>query len=312
MEQQNRTVPVEMLNRLNEKEIARLVDSSEAAFHQRVAQAAEEVANNQGKYSLVMISGPTGSAKTSTAGLVAQALTKAGVDNVTVNLDDFYLNRNQMAVLEDGSLDLESVECLDIPLIKRCFFNLLNYHRAVLPIFDFASGTRSATPRQAELKKGGVLVVEGIHALNPKIADDNYGGRALKLYVAPAMEYTACGNTLIDTNDLRLLRRMPRDAVSRDSSPDKVLRIWKNVLRSEPEKVLPYRMLADRWIDTSFEYELMLYAAYVRPMLENSLRQGSIYEKKTRELYDKLSCCTTSMSIDQVPPGSIMREFIIT
>lgn len=309
--QQTHTMPVEELNRLNEKEVKELVASSETAFQNRIRSVAKELAENRDQYGLVMISGPTGSAKTSTAGLVAEELTQLGVENVTVNLDDFYLNRNQMAVLEDGSLDLESVECLDVPLIKRSFFNLIHYHRATLPLFDFASGTRSETPRDVELHKGGVLVVEGIHALNPKIADDNYGRRALKLFVEPMLEYTENGRVLIDTTDLRLLRRMPRDAVSRDSNPDKVLRIWKNVLRSEPEKILPYRALADRRIDSSFAYELALYTRYVRPMLEESLRQGSVYEKKMQELYDKLSRCTVSLSIEQVPPDSVMREFIM-
>ena len=309
--QQTHTMPVEELNRLNEKEVKELVASSETAFQNRIRSVAKEVAENRDQYGLVMISGPTGSAKTSTAGLVAEELTQLGVENVTVNLDDFYLNRNQMAVLEDGSLDLESVECLDVPLIKRSFFNLIHYHRATLPLFDCASGTRSETPRNVELHKGGVLVVEGIHALNPKIADDNYGRRALKLFVEPMLEYTENGSVLIDTTDLRLLRRMPRDAVSRDSNPDKVLRIWKNVLRSEPEKILPYRALADRRIDSSFAYELALYTRYVRPMLEESLRQGSVYEKKMQELYDKLGRCTVSLSIEQVPPDSVMREFIM-
>lgn len=310
MEQELKKTSIELLNSLDENGIKDLVRTSEEEYHAEVSKTVDEVVARKGQIDLVMISGPTGSAKTSTAGLVAAELTARGVQNVTLNLDDFYLDRNQMEVLEDGSLDLESVECLDLGLIKRCFFNLLNYHKAILPIFDFKTGRRSETARHAKLQPGGLLVVEGIHALNPRIADENYGARALKVFISPLQEYTFENETIIGTNDIRLLRRLPRDSVGRDSNPDKVFRIWKNVMKSEPTKVLPFKDTADILLDSSFRYELMLYAQYVLPMLVESV-DNSFYAVKMQELITKLELCYNRMDISLVPEKSVMNEFIM-
>lgn len=276
----------------------------EIEYESRVIAAAAESKSTGCK--VIMIAGPSASGKTTTAGKLASALTRGGTKTQVVNLDDFYKNIDKYPLLPDGSIDYENINALDLDSIRKCFGELIDKGAADFPLFDFKEGRRSNETRHISLD-GGMVVVEGIHALNPLLTEVLPSGSAYKIYAGLREEYSYSGRRAIATRDIRLARRMVRDYKFRGYAPEKTLDMWALVCEGEDEYIKAYKPYADLLLDTSFSYEICVLAPFVAKIKDNT-QDEAVLDRLT-DLNERFSKCM-QMKEEYIPPQSMLREFI--
>ncbi len=276
----------------------------EIEYESRVIAAAAESKSSACK--IVMLTGPSASGKTTTALKLADALKRGGTHAVVINLDNFYKDLEQYPRLPDGSKDYENVHALDIEEIHRCLLALIEKGEADMPVFDFSAEKRSGQ-RQRIALENGVAVVEGIHALNPLLTDILPAGSVYKIYAGLREEYSYSGQRSIATRDIRLARRIVRDAQFRGHSLEKTISMWPLVCEGEDQFIKAYKPYADLLLDTSLSYEICVFSPF---MVEMKGKLGtSLLGMKLDELAGRFARCTP-LSAGYVPPQSMLREFL--
>ena len=247
---------------------AALAEMSEKSYRQRVAYAAQKIRDSRAK--IVMLTGP-------------------------------YYPR-----LPVGTLDYENPDTLDMPLIRQCLSDLSTTGKTVLPIYDFTTESRSSETETLDLK-GGVCIVEGIHALNPELTGLVKGDDVYRIYAGLREEYCIDGRRVINTQDIRLCRRTLRDAAARGRSPAKTLAMWDRVLDGETRYIKGFKTTADFLLDTSFTYELGLIAKLLRPVSQRFTLEGH-----NAELWDETARRfehVAPVELELLPADSMLREF---
>lgn len=281
------------------------VNHCEIEYQSRIMAAAAEIRSSESK--IIMLTGPSASGKTTTAHKLSAELKKEGTHSVVVSLDDFYLNIDEYPRLPDGTKDYENVMALDIKEIHRCLLELIEKGQADFPEFDFVKEHRKEETHSIELQ-GGVVIVEGIHALNPILTDILPQGSVYKVYAGLREEYAYAGQRFLPTRDLRLARRIVRDSKYRGTSIDKTIKMWENVCIGEDKYIKEYKPYADLLLDTSFSYEISLLAPFII-----SLQQEKTEDVKNAEilasLVERFSLCVPIEEV-YVPESSMLREFI--
>lgn len=295
-------------NRMAEEQAGRFVEESEQAYHAQLADIAAHIRDNRERCKIVLLAGPSASGKTTTASKMRKQLEKFDIQSIYVSLDDFYLNRDKVPLLPDGMKDFESIRALDLDCLNRFFSELLKTNKASIPVFNFNTGRRSENTVDIEIDDRFVVIIEGIHALNPMITDGHYDGNFCKIYISPKTEYEANGRIVLNSRNTRLIRRMVRDYQFRSSSPENTMKMWKHVVEGEDLYIRPFRTSADFWIDSFHPYEPMIFHQYLLPLLKQ-VGPESPYHAKAGELkriLDKFYDMDKSM----VPEHSLLREFI--
>ncbi len=225
-------------------------------FENRIEAAALQVLENK-KYSpIVLLSGPSASGKTTTAKLLERALERHGVQTHPISLDDYYLSGGERTAprTPEGTPDLESPLCLDLPLLSAHFQALSRGEEILVPHFDFPSEARDALVTPVKLGRDEISVFEGIHALHDAISGPHPA--ALGIFVSPQEPVTEAGETLLTGEDVRLVRRVVRDVRYRATPAARTLRLWPNVLRGEREYIRPFAHRARCRVNTSFACDL--------------------------------------------------------
>ena len=272
-----------------------LAEMSERSYRERVRYAAEKVRFSGTK--IVMLTGPSASGKTTSAHKVAEALEASGTPAHVISLDNFFKGAQYYPRLPDGTLDYENPDTLDMPLIRQCLSDLSTTGKTVLPIYDFTTESRSSETETLDLK-GGVCIVEGIHALNPELTGLVKGDDVYRIYA---------GLRVINTQDIRLCRRTLRDAAARGRSPAKTLAMWDRVLDGETRYIKGFKTTADFLLDTSFTYELGLIAKLLRPVSQRFTLEGH-----NAELWDETARRfehVAPVELELLPADSMLREF---
>lgn len=284
-----------------------LIDSSEA-YHARVDVAAKEIFSDIGK-KIVMLAGPSSSGKTTTAAILSSALRKLGGKAYTVSLDDFYLPRSMdYPVDENGEPDFECVEALDIGLIRLKLDELIKTGKADLPVFDFNTGERINNAKTIELEKNDVIIVEGLHALNPVITGNLSEKNLYKIYVSVSSRvYGENSEVLLSKRDLRFIRRMIRDYNFRSMPVERTFEIWGSVMRGEDKYLFPYEHLADVRIDSFHPCEPCVLSRTAIELLSH-IKDGEFTEKAAT-LVRKLRLFK-NIDYSSLPENSLLREFI--
>lgn len=234
-----------------------LAREGEQAYQARLDSAAAQI-QASGAH-IVMLTGPSASGKTTSAHKLARTLENRQITARVISLDNFFLGAEHYPTLPDGTKDYESPATLDMPEINRCLSALYTEGRADLPVYDFASEKRAPQRTHVELN-GGVCIVEGIHALNPALTRMLPAKGVFRIYAGLREEYAEAGRRTISTRDIRLCRRVLRDAADRGHSPEKTLAMWRRVLEGENKYIKIYKNTADLLLDTSFSYELGVIA----------------------------------------------------
>ncbi len=258
---------------------------------------------------IVMLAGPSSAGKTTTARKICESLTQKGIKTYVLSLDDFYLNRVDIPYLPDGTQDYETVDALDLPLLYEKVNALLRGETVKNPIFDFTTGRRSDTQfNEITLGDDDVVIIEGLHALNP-IISDKIEGKLLKIYINVSSRiYDKKGNIILNKRNMRFIRRMVRDYKFRASSVQNTYKLWKNVTAGEDKYLFPYRHLADIKINTIHLYETCVLKERALPLLKNceiSEEFKSDAEKLCKSL-EKFQ----SITKEKVPNDSLLREFL--
>lgn len=277
----------------------------EIEYEARVQAAAKEILVSKAK--IVMLTGPSASGKTTTAHKIAAALCAMGHKSEVISLDNFFKNVEDYPRLANGKKDYENVEALDIKEVNECLNDIINKDSADVPEFDFITEHRKDKKNKVEIK-GGVAIVEGIHALNPKLIELVPDDKVYKIYAGLREEYAYEGIRFLPTRDIRLARRMVRDYKFRGHSLEKTLSMWTNVCDGEDRYIKVFKPNADLLFDTSFSYEICCLAPFVKTF-SNALDKDNLYFQMLTSLVNKFSYCD-NIQEGYIPQNSMLREFI--
>jgi len=258
---------------------------------------------------IVMLAGPSSAGKTTTAKRLKEAIESGGHTSYTISLDDFYKNRWDSPRLNDGTLDFESVNALDLPLLSQTLYDLVTKGEAMLPEYDFLTGMRKAERKKLRVSERDIIIVEGLHALNPVITDTLPKDRLYKIYINVSTRiYDGRGNIVLNKRNMRFVRRLVRDYRFRGSSPENTYELWKTVCRGEDMYLFPYRDNADVKINTIHLYETCVLKERALPLLKEISKKSEFYKDAERLIrsLEKFPVMDTSL----VPEDSLLREFL--
>lgn len=280
----------------------------EQRYHNIINDIAEHIENEKGR-EIVMLAGPSSAGKTTTAKKLCEALNNKGIKTYVLSLDDFYLNREDIPYLPDGTQDYETVYALDLDLFTECVNKLLMGETVKNPIFDFTTGKRSDKEfNEITLGKEDVVIIEGLHALNPVITE-KIEGKLLKIYINVSSRiYDNKGNIILNKRNMRFVRRMVRDYKFRNSTVNNTYKLWKNVTAGEDKYLFPFRDNADIKINTIHLYESCVLKSQALPLLYES-EISDEYKDDAKKLCKALEKFE-DINILSVPEDSLLREFL--
>lgn len=277
-------------------------------YENQIEEVCQQIKKRPEAARVIMLSGPSSSAKTTTSLKLRRRLEESGVHAGAISMDDFFRNRNDAPQRADGSRDFESPQALDIPLLTQALSDLILRGAAKLPVFDFKRGMRAEKWRDLRLSPGDVTIVEGLHALDPLITNALPAGHCLKLYISVSSDFIDDrGEPALKANSVRLIRRTIRDKKYRNSSPENTLEMWDDVCRGENLYVRPFKKLADRTINSVFACEPCLFRdAALR--LFGAVPKENRFFPRARQLCDALSRFE-AMDPKKMPGTCVLREF---
>ena len=226
-------------------------------------------------------------------------------------MDDFYLEREQIPPQADGTVDLESPDALDLDLMAEKITALLNGEEVSLPTFNFVTGKREYTSEPVSLRTDEVLILEGIHGLNPRVSGLFPEDEVYKVFVSALTVLNLDDHNRIRTTDVRLLRRVVRDYLFRNTAPEETLAIWPSVRRGEEQWIFPFQENADSMFNTALHYELPVLKLYAYDMLKAVPSDSPNYLLARRLIKTLNYLPDLDPAIqDEIPPLSLLREFI--
>lgn len=288
--------------------IRELIRVNEALHEKRFSQVADMICGAGAK--VVMLAGPSSSGKTTSANRLATQLRVHGKKPILVSLDDYYLDRDKIVPGPDGKLDLEHINTIDTALFCEHIQALLAGKCVSLPSFNFKTGKREWKGHELILNEQSVIIVEGLHALNPVLLPQGIDSALVfKLYVSPLLPLNLDDHNRIPTSLLRLLRRTVRDYRTRGASVQRTMEMWDSVRRGEKLWIFPYQEQANVIFNSSTLYELAVLKKYIYPLLKEVPPEDSCYEQ-VRALVKVLNYVQTADVDDEIPPTSLVREFI--
>ena len=297
------------LNQLTSSgKIRELIRVNEALHEKRFSQIADEVCKRGAR--AVLLSGPSSSGKTTSANRLATQLRVHGKKPVLMGLDDYYIDRDKILPGPDGKLDLEHINTIDTELFGCHLKALLDGETVEIPCFNFVTGKREWHGHKMRVDENTVIIVEGLHALNPVLLQEGLSADAIfRLYVSPLIPLNLDDHNRIPTSYLRLLRRIVRDIETRGSSVQRTLDMWDSVRRGEKRWIFPYQENADVILNSSTLYELAVLKKHIYPLLTAIEPEDPCYEQ-VRAIVKILNFVLQADVDDEIPPTSIVREFI--
>ena len=288
--------------------IRELIRVNEALHEKGFSQIADRVCRQ--RIQAVLLAGPSSSGKTTSAHRLATQLRVHGKKPVYMGLDDYYADRDSILPGPDGKLDLEHIQAIDTELFRRNLRDLLRGREVELPSFNFVTGRREWRGRVMRLEPDTVMIVEGLHALNPALLPADLDRDSLfRMYVSPLLPLNLDNHNRIPTSYLRLLRRIVRDYETRGSSVEQTVDMWDSVRRGEHRWIYPFQEQADVIFNSSTLYELAVLKKHIFPLLTAVGPEQSCYDT-VRGAVKILNFVEEADVDDEIPPTSLVREFI--
>ena len=264
------------------------------------------IADRHREIHFVFIAGPSASGKTTSANLLRRKLAWFGIHAVTVSLDNFFIDNDKIMPEEDGSFDFEKPEVIDIRLFNLCMHELLDKREAKFPVFDFHKHARSDKTLEIKMRQdNAVILIEGIHALNPALYDAEINEHSVKIYVVPNRHFAYRNEIVLSANALRLMRRMYRDHLTRGKSVADTLNMWPSVNRGTELYVKPYKKDADFVVDTTHAYEPYLYKNVLLPLLDSVEPRA-----QAQNLIRPLERLKAQVTENDISATSLINEFL--
>ena len=288
-------------------EATNLINVSEALQEKKISQIADKIAAKK-DIKVVLIAGPSSSGKTTFCKRLSVQLLASGVKPVQISLDDYFVNREETPKDEQGEYDYESIYALNIPLINEQFNALFNGQEVELPKYNFQTGSSEKSGNKLHLEENNVLVVEGIHALNPTLTAQIPDDKKFKIYASALTTILLDNHNYIPTTDNRLLRRIVRDYKYRGCSAQETIHRWPSVRSGENKWIFPYQEQADVMFNTAMLFEL----AVIKPQAEEVLEQVPENCEEYAEAYRlrKFLKYFSPLPFRDLPPTSLLREFL--
>jgi len=285
-----------------------LVNLCEARHENRCSAVTNEIVESGAK--IVLLAGPSSSGKTSTSLRLALQCKVHGLNPKTIELDNYFLDRDDTPLLPNGEKDYESLAAMDLDLLNDHLYKMMMGQQVNLPRFDFIKGKKVFDGKTMKLDSGDILILEGIHALNPEMTPKIPDFLKFHIFVTDISSMSNYDPD-IDTCDNRLLRRMVRDNRTRGISPEENLRRWKNVREGEEKNIFPYVGNADTVFNTTAQYELPLLKHYVLPFLKSVEEGSDCHQQASRllKILENIDALPVD-AINAIPCTSILREFI--
>jgi uridine kinase len=310
--QWNKILGVDNVGKLNNivesGKIADFIRISEALHEKKIAMISDMIYNERHRIKIVLISGPSSSGKTTFAQRLSIQLRVNGLIPVNISLDDYFVNKAQTPLDEFGKPDYEALEAIDLKLFNEQFNRLINGEQVLIPTYNFITGEREYSGKKMGLGEGKVLVIEGIHGLNPRLTDEIDENSKFKIYISAITSMRIDRHNRIPTTDNRLIRRIVRDYMFRACSAEKTIDMWPSVRRGEERNIFPFQENADVMFNSSLIYEFGVLKKLAVPILK-AIKPDQKQYSESRRLLEFLSYFLPIDS-EQIPSNSILREFI--
>jgi uridine kinase len=285
----------------------RLIKVSEALHEKKIGQIADQIAAKKNEIKIVLISGPSSSGKTTFSKRLAVQLLVNGICPLNLSLDNYFVDREKTPLDENGQYDFESLEALDIELFNQQLLDLFNGKEVTLPKFSFETGKRMLNGEKLKMNNDNILIIEGIHGLNPQLTHLVENSKKFKVYVSALTNINIDNQTRIPTTDNRLIRRIIRDYRYRDYSALETISRWESVRRGD-KHIFPYQEEADVMFNSALLYELAVLKPYAEPILLEVQPNQREYAEAKRLL--KFFSYFKPIQPREIPPTSILREFL--
>ena len=300
---------------LNEKvlsgEVVDLVNLSEAMHERKYAEIADQIYARRGSVRIVFIAGPSSSGKTSTSKRLALQCRILGLNPKVIELDNYFVERDRTPRDENGEYDFEALGAMDLDLLGRQLNDLLEGKEVEIPRFDFKEGRKYFEGNMMQLHEKDILIMEGIHALNPAMIPGVDPSKVFRVYASALTSLSIDENNNISTSDNRLLRRMIRDNRTRGIIPEETIMRWQSVRRGENRNIFPYQENADAVFNSAHIFELPVLKYYAEPLLRRISPLSPAYTEAYRLLkFLDYIVAMTPEEMAAIPPVSILREFI--
>ena len=297
---------------LNEKiingDIEEIIRISEALHEKRIAQIADRICQDLDT-TMIMIAGPSSSGKTTFARRLSTQLRVNGKRPVSISVDDYFVDRDKTPLKKDGQPDFEALEAIDIEQFNMDLIALLEGETIQLPKFNFVTGIREKSGDCVRVDREHPIIVEGIHALNPKLTSGIPEKNKFKIYISALTQLNIDNHNRIATTDTRLIRRMVRDVKYRGSGPSRTFDMWQGVREGEEKNIFPFQEEADAMFNSTLVYEMSVLKKHIVPLLEEIGPDSSHYSE-AKKLIKFLKYFGSIEKETSIPPNSLLREFI--
>ena len=294
-------------DRITKGDVRETVLVQEALQEKKIAEIAATIAARP-ELKFILIAGPSSSGKTTFSHRLSVQLRACGLVPHPIAVDNYFVEREENPVDENGDFDFECLEAVDVELFNRQLGDLLAGKEVVLPRFNFVTGHKEYGPDVKKLGKNDVLVIEGIHCLNPKLTQSLPDENKFKIYISALTQLKIDEHNRIPTTDGRLLRRIVRDARTRGASVARTINMWSSVRKGEEKNIFPYQEEADVMFNSALIYELAVLKPYVEALLFGVDRKAPEYVEAKRLL--KFLDYFVGIGSENVPTNSLLREFI--
>ena len=285
-----------------------LICLAEALHEKKISSIADRIFEHRRNIRIILISGPSSSGKTTFAQRLSTQLRVSGLRPIALSLDNYFLSREETPLDANGQYDFESLKALDLPLLASHLNALSRGENVETPIFDFVCGRRSPVGKPMHLSPDEILVVEGIHALNPSLVPSLDRNQMFKIYVSALFQLNIDDYNRVPTTDVRLIRRLVRDNQFRGINPERTLAQWESVRRGENNNIFPYQEEADVMFNSSLLYELNALRPYAEQLLVSITPECAYYKTATHLL--TLLSFFSPLDVSTIPFTSILREFL--
>lgn len=289
------------INELSTENPAKLIEDSEELYHKQIADIVNDIVTN-GNYKFILLAGPSSSGKTTTSNLICKSLAEHGFESLVVSLDDFYLNLETRPKLPNGEYDLENVTALDLNYLNKFVDDMFEKGEALMPEYNFKTGKREQEYKKIKLNPKTIVIMEGIHALNP-ILFKSHQDAMYRIYICVNTNFEIDNQIIMPAQKVRLMRRLIRDYLNRGASLDKTFSMWQNVLNGEDLYIKPYKNTADYLINSTHAYEPLMYAEKLLPLLKQEQNE------QAKPLIFMLEKCE-KLSPSLLPENSLLHEFL--
>lgn len=296
---------------ISEGHAVELINLSEALHERKYAAIADQIYERRGQVKAVFIAGPSSSGKTSSSLRIALQCRVLGLVPKVIELDNYFVDREHTPKDSEGNYDFEALEAMDLKLLNSQLNDLFAGKEVELPKFDFKAGRSMPSGKRISLGEKEILIMEGIHALDPAMVPDVDNSKIFRVYASALTSLNVDENNNISTSDNRLLRRMVRDNRVRGITPEETITRWYSVRRGENCNIFPFQENADAAFNSALIYELPMLKYYAEPLLRRIAPSSPAYTEAVRLL--KFLNYIVALSPDEIsaiPPTSIMREFI--